>query len=111
MGAWLPPCLRTPHRKLELLINVVLASIIDGVAAEVGATWTVDLETDSTGLPRRMIVSGDGSAVSTPISIQPNSIRIGGYEIALKSKDAGCRILTCLIDAICAGIAAPARAS
>ena len=110
-SAWLPQTLRTPARKLELLVSVVLACVVEEGAAEVGATWTLDLETDEGGLPQRMIVAGDGSAVSTPISMQPSSIRIAGYEIALKSRDAGSRILTRLIDAICAGLTAPASAT
>ena len=107
MGAWLPQCLRTPQRKLELLVSVVLALIVEEAGAEVGATWTLDLETDESGMPLRMIVSGAGSAVSTPITMQPSSIRIDGYEIALKSKDCGARILARLTDAICGALAVP----
>jgi hypothetical protein len=75
---------------------------------DVGEVWTVDAETNSGGDPIRLLISGSGPAVSVPIAVTGAGIKIGGYEIALRARDAGERILERLLDEIAAVLASPA---
>lgn len=111
LGPWLPQVLRSPSRRLELLVTVVLATALDEIAQEAGASWSIDLETDEAGAPKRLIVSGAGSAISTPIRMTERMVSVDGYDVALRSRDCGARLLERLLDCIASALADPARAA
>lgn len=111
-GRWAPQnTARTPSRKIELLLSVVLSLLLEQIGEEFGVGWTLDLECDDQGNPVRMIVSGGGPVLTVPIKVTEKLITVAGYDIALRSRDCGERLLDRLLDGIVAALIATPRAA
>ena len=108
-GSWLPPTLRPIRRKLLLVVEVLLARVLESLDPD----WTATLEHDAFGEPTAILLSMPGDTIEFPVSVTNRAIRIGtgAAVIGLAGRDAGRRILERLADLCAAELGAPAGPS
>jgi hypothetical protein len=109
MGSWLPPAFRPIRRKLQLVVEVLLARVLE----KIDPNWTAALDHDTTGAPTSILLSVPGETIVIPVALSDKGIRIGvgAQVIGLRGRDAGRRILERLADLCAAELGAPARRS